>query len=412
MINVSFYLNNQKIDKSGQSPVYMLLTFNGQRIRKAVRNVKVSKSEWNVSRSRVKAIKSDEVKLHESFNSRLESIEETVHKINKTVLKFDIPLNKEYILSKIENPESIELTKRNFFSIVDEYIRSIKGVKAERTVTGSRTAFNFLKGFQDSKKYALSFETIDLRFFEAFRNYSYEEKEIANNYFVKIISTLKTFMTWAMDRGYHANDQFRKFKVAEVENEVIYMTLEELLQLNNFEFDSNRLSHVRDLYCFSCFTGLRFSDAIALDESHIQGENIIKSIQKTKQANSKIPLSKYAKAILEKYKDSIHYPLPKISNQKFNSYIKECCELAGINSSVSIVRFSGGKRTELTFPKHQLITSHTARKTFVTNSLILGMKEMVVRNITGHKKEESFKKYVKIAEDVKRQEMESTWNSL
>ncbi|MTI19400.1 site-specific integrase, partial [Fulvivirga sp. RKSG066] len=63
-------------------------------------------------------------------------------------------------------------------------------------------------------------------------------------------------------------------------------------------------------------------------------------------------------------------------------------------------------------PKHRLITSHVARKTFVTNSLIFGMKELVVRNITGHKKESSFKKYVKIADDVKKSEMDNTWGKI
>ncbi|UWX55735.1 hypothetical protein NYZ99_04735 [Maribacter litopenaei] len=65
-----------------------------------------------------------------------------------------------------------------------------------------------------------------------------------------------------------------------------------------------------------------------------------------------------------------------------------------------------------TLPKWKLITSHTARKTFVTNSLVLGMKEMVVRNITGHRKEESFRRYVKIAEDLKKSEMDNTWGKV
>lgn len=104
--------------------------------------------------------------------------------------------------------------------------------------------------------------------------------------------------------------------------------------------------------------------------------------------------------------------MPIISGQKFNVYIKECCKIAGINTPTTISRFSGQKRIDKTVPKYELITSHTARKTFVTNSLILGMKEMVVRNITGHKKESSFKRYVKIAEDFKQQEMQDTWDKI
>ena len=104
--------------------------------------------------------------------------------------------------------------------------------------------------------------------------------------------------------------------------------------------------------------------------------------------------------------------MPIISQQKFNKYIKECCEEAEINTPITITRYIGQKRIDKTVPKYDLITRHTARKTFVTNSLVLGMKEMVVRNITVHKKEESFRRYVKIAEDLKRLEMENTWDKI
>ena len=116
--------------------------------------------------------------------------------------------------------------------------------------------------------------------------------------------------------------------------------------------------------------------------------------------------------MLDKYKDTIYEPLPVISSQKFNEYIKKCCKEAEINILVTITRYIGQRRVDKTAPKYEFITSHTARKTFVTNSLILGMKEIVIRNITGHKKESSFRRYVKIAEDFKRQEMDSTWNKI
>ena len=123
-------------------------------------------------------------------------------------------------------------------------------------------------------------------------------------------------------------------------------------------------------------------------------------------------INNFAKSILEKYKNSLYEPLPSISGQKFNKYIKECCQIVGIDTPVNTTRYIGNKRVDKVRPKYELITSHTARKTFVTNSLILGMKEMVVRNITGHKDEKSFKIYVEIAEDFKKQEMDNTWNNI
>ena len=237
-------------------------------------------------------------------------------------------------------------------------------------------------------------------------------KKNLNNTFSKHIDIFKTFMRWSEERDYHKNSSFKKFKTTENEIEIIYLTKDELLQLLNFEFKKSKHSHVRDVYCFSCFTGLRFSDVYNLNKSNIHEDHIILNIQKTKSIDHIVPLNKYAKQILERYEGTIYYPLPVISSQKFNEYIKEACELAEINTPVSITRYSGQKRIDDIQPKHQLITSHTARKTFVTNSVIMGMNISVLKKITGHKKEESFRKYVNISEELKKNEMENTWDKM
>ena len=184
------------------------------------------------------------------------------------------------------------------------------------------------------------------------------------------------------------------------------------MTLYNYDFELEKHARVRDFYCFGCFTGLRFSDLKNLRPSNISENEIKLNIQKTKTIDHRIPLNEYAKAILKKYEDTIWEPLPVISSQKFNKFIKECCQIVKIDTPTSITRYIGTRRLDKTVPKYDLITSHTARKTFVTNSLMLGMKEMVVRNITGHKKEETFRRYVKIAESLKQEEMSKAWGKI
>jgi len=125
-----------------------------------------------------------------------------------------------------------------------------------------------------------------------------------------------------------------------------------------------------------------------------------------------IPLNKFSRAILEKYKDTVQYPLPRVSSQKFNEYIKECCKAAGIDTPTSITRFSGKVRKEITGAKYEFITSHVARKTFTTLSLVLGVPERVVKGITGHKKEENFRKYVNFSKEFEKQQLDSVWNAV
>ena len=225
-----------------------------------------------------------------------------------------------------------------------------------------------------------------------------------------MISVLKTFLNWSTEKKYNRLSDYKKFSAKEREKEVIYLTVDELFKLYHHEFDSVKLEHVRDTFCFACFTGLRFGDIKALTSQHIQNGYILKSIEKTKQVNDKLPINKFAQQILDKYQDTIHYPLPVISQQKYNDYIKKCCEEAKIETEITITEYRGSEIKHITKPKHKFITSHVARKTFITNSLILGMKEVVVKSISGHKKEANFRKYVKIAEDVKKNEVDSTWN--
>jgi len=262
-----------------------------------------------------------------------------------------------------------------------------------------------------------------MEFFEALRKYAFQERKvldkegepkdgtIEDNYFAKIVAVLKTFLNWALERDYLKDQTFKKFKASERETEVICLAMDEFLTLYNHEFKTKRLSQVRDVFVFGCSTGLRFSDLISLRAAHIQGDFIVKNIQKT-QENNMIPLNKYSKGVLKKYKDTAFETLPLVSHQKFNEYLKECCKDAGINTPTTITRFSGGKRKSSTHPKYELITSHVARKTFITLSLLMGVPERVVRNTSGHKKEENFKRYVNFTKEYEKQQLDKGWDKI
>ena len=105
----------------------------------------------------------------------------------------------------------------------------------------------------------------------------------------------------------------------------------------------------------------------------------------------------------------MHRPLPIISNQKLNDYVKELCKMAGITEQVEIVRYRGTKREAITYPKFKLIGVHTGRKTFATLSLEKGMSAEEVMTITGHRDYQSFKRYVKVTEQRKKTVMLKAW---
>lgn len=246
-------------------------------------------------------------------------------------------------------------------------------------------------------------------FFQQLSKYAFTKRNVKANYFAKIIAVLKSFGRWALKKGYNRKSEFLDFKASEQDIDIIFLTFEELMTLYNFEFESDRLSQVRDFYCFGCFTGLRFSDIEKLYLANISETHITLSIQKTKTQNHTIRFNKYSKAILERYKGTIYEPLPSISSQKFNNYIKECCRIAGIDTPFTRHWYVGNKKMSETKPNHELITSHTARKTFITNSLLLGMEPAAIKKIANIKKDAVLSKYMKITEAYTDEQMEKAW---
>lgn len=423
-MQVKFYVNTQKTTKHGDHPIYLYITYDSNRIRRPVPGVHSSEKNWDDEKQKIrKAAKADPFDDTKSFNQRLDFIKAQVKLIQQEAFDRRVKLTDKYILDRLNDESLIKADHNDFFKIADQYIDSIKPVKANRTILGKTTVFNFLKSFQEDKSYPLSFHKMDMDFFEALRKYAFQERRvrdkedklvdgtIEDNYFAKIITVLKTFLNWAFERDYIRDQTFKKFKSSERETEIICLTLEEFLALYNHEFKTKRLSQVRDMFVFGCSTGLRFSDLISLEASHIQGDFIVKNIQKT-QENSMIPLNKYSKGVLKKYKETVHEILPKVSHQKFNEYLKECCKEVGIDTPITITRFSGSKRKNTTYPKYELITSHAARKTFATLSLLMGVPERVVKNITGHKKEENFKRYVNFTKEYEKKQMDDVWDKI
>jgi len=265
-----------------------------------------------------------------------------------------------------------------------------------------------LKNFSRVQRIALEFDRIDFDFENRFKTYLISHVGITNNTVAKNIKILKTFLNFCTDRGHNKNLLFQKFDATEKDKEVYALTLDELKKIYSHEFSEERLAKVRDTFCFSCFTGLRYSDVVGLKKENIQSHQIKFTTKKT-QDDLIIPLNDFAQDILKKYKES-EKPLPVISSQKTNQYLKEIGKLLQISDAVKQIRYRGTERIETYLPKYEVLTFHVARKTFITTSLVLGMNERIVKEFSGHRKEESFRRYVKFADNFKHTVMKNIWS--
>lgn len=244
-----------------------------------------------------------------------------------------------------------------------------------------------------------------------FTDYLINEVRITNNTIAKYVKTIKSFMNWSEKKGYTSNLAHKSFQLKEQEGEIYFLTLDELMKLYRMPLQIEALDRVRDVFCFGCFTGLRYSDIQNLTSANIRNGFINLTTIKTQEKNN-IPLNSLALDILNKYSDGCIKSLPTISNQKMNEHLKELGKLAGFTRPVLQVRFRGAMRLEKSIPLHEVLTTHVARKTFITNSIYLGMNSEAVMEITGQKTRKAYKRYFKIVDEFKHVQMQNTWNKV
>jgi integrase len=317
------------------------------------------------------------------------------------IVSFDV------IVDEIKN--YFHKKETTLFTAYEDFLKVKSNMVSKDALQKYKRVHTLLQEFEKNAGLKLSFDKITPLFFDKFYPFLTQEKEMLNNTAHKTIQFLKTFLIWANERGLTENTSYKSFKAKSEQNEVIYLTNDELMILYNLKIEDKKLERVRDLFMFQCFTGVRYSDIENLSRADIQGSIWKLRTQKTRDI-IEIPLNSYAHSILAKYSDW-EKPLPIISNQKVNKYIKEVCELCGITTLVKIVKYQGNERKENTYKKFEVISSHSARRTFISLSLERGMKPDVIMSITGHKTYRMMQRYLKIADKHKRDEMDKAWGS-
>lgn len=346
------------------------------------------------------------------FNGWLVGFKGDIHQLYNKITSTQSSVSIRELKEEIEQFQSEkELTvDSGFFGHFQNFIDVCSTERSKATVAKYRVVKKHLESFCKVQRYNLTFETVNLHFFDLFKTYLIKKLKHTDNTLWKDFSILKTFMTWALDRGLHQNLLYKKFKAPQKDAETIYLTERELMALYNFELPAgSKLDKVRDVFCFGCFTGQRFSDIANIKRMDIKGDRWILRTVKTDKPHQ-VPLNAFALAILEKYKDALR-PLPVISNQKTNDYLKELGELAEINEPTTLHRRRGNERLTNVQPKYEFIGTHTARRTFITLSLEKGMRPEVVMRISGHSNYSSFKKYIKISDKVTEVEMNNVWQA-
>lgn len=232
-----------------------------------------------------------------------------------------------------------------------------------------------------------------------------------NTTVAKRFRDLKSFLNWLDRNGYPVNKEALQFdsNVPKSEKVITYLTLEELRHFASFPLKQQYLRNARDIFCFMCYTSLRYSDTATLKKSSISDGFIHVFTQKTK-AKLDIPIIKDAQEVLDNIMSTPgEYVFKAPSNQKLNDFIKLVAKEAKLDRKIQEMYYVGNEPHETYKPIHEIISCHMARRTFVVCSLALGIPVEVVKACTGHSTYEAMKPYIAIDSSTTKTYMEK-WN--
>ncbi len=415
----NFYLDTRP-NKKGDHPINVSIVIKGERLLTTT-GYSISPDKWNKERQRVKQGFSNANGItYNVINNKLSEIESHFSKLeNQIEITDTTDFNlKDEFADKFRTNKTKKKAE-TIFDHIDEFISEVGRLNdwTVSTVEKFNALKNHLKAFDPALKYENLDESGLISFMDYLKNVPLagDVQGMRNSTIKNRISFLKWFLRWATKKGYNNELAFLSFNpkiktIKSTDKEIVFLDWEELIHVYNFEFPDNKkyLTRVRDVFCFSCFTGLRYSDTANLKRSNVH-ETYISLTSIKDSDNLKIELNKYSKAILDKYKDE-QFPydraLPVISNQRSNEYLKEMAKLCGIDKPVTEVYYKGNERIEEVKPKYEKICTHTARRTFISNALMKGIPVNVVMKWTGHSDYNAMKPYIAIADTAKKDEMD------
>jgi site-specific recombinase XerD len=299
-----------------------------------------------------------------------------------------------------------------FLEYIQTYINRYEKVRSGLTVKKYITTLNKLRKYEEEKHKRLRFGDINIDFYNDFQSWFYRQG-FSDNYFGTLIKVIKqTYREAKLVDKLHGFDyiEHKEFIATSKDSENIYLTEKELLKihhlnitrelviehfpdLSNFQIKQKIKSMllIRDRFLIGAYTGLRVSDFGRLNEMNIGNHIRMKTIKTG--ANAVIPIHPVIQEILD---NGFNLNIA-VSDQKINKHIKEIAKLAGINEKVLIHKHIAGEVKQEYIEKYKLVCTHTARRSFATNAYKAGVPTIAIMKITGHTRELTFLKYIKVS---------------
>ncbi len=390
----------------------LIYSYKNRRIIMAT-GVTIPTKFWDAKARRVKS--SRDYPHHGNVNARLNEIERiTVGLWLEYQAKMIVPSTdtfKAELSRRLDEVEQEAPELLPFLEAITEERRKMK-----KSVAAHTNLTHHLKGYQAARKKEVTFSDLSRQLVNDFTSYLFTQRtaeglSLADSYINKLLVTLRSIARQADERGVYSDSPILRIKKMEVtakKADNIYLNESELLQLFRLEIEpGSRLDKVRDAFLIGAYTGLRFSDYTHIRPENFQdvqhGDKVVRCLvvttKKTKKRVTIPAVHHVLVAILERNGWSSprwgNRGKDAISNQKLNTYLKELGKIAGFTSSIEVNEFRAGGHEKKVMEKWELLTTHTARRSFATNAFKAGVPVKNIMEFTGHATVAQFMDYIK-----------------
>lgn len=398
-LSILFYIKRAKTTSQGKSPIYLRVTVDSKRTEFSIKRF-IETHKWSSEQNKMKG-NSEESR---TLNTYLDILKSRIYEIQKDLIHTGKDVTGETIKNILLG---IDERKRMLIPIFQEHNNRMEALLgkeyAKGTLTRYKTCFSHIKEFLNWKFNISDIEIteIDHAFIYDFEFFLRTEKSCANNSAVKYVKNFGKIIRICIANGWINRDPFLNYSSSFNEVTRVFLNEQEIERLFNKDLKNERLSQVRYIFLFSCFTGLAYIDTQKLTQDNINigldGNKWIYTKRQKTKTTSNIPLLSKAEEIIDRYKD---HPaclnsgrlLPVLSNQKMNAYLKEIADLCDI-------------KKELTY--------HIARHTFATTiTLSNGVPIESVSKMLGHKNIKTTQHYAKILDKKVSEDMSALRNVL
>lgn len=378
-----FYIKRSKVDKNGKANIYLRITLNGKRAELSISR-KVDINKWISAAGRVKGNSAEAQQL----NRYIDDISNKIFKIHQNLLENNTLNSSAQIRDIFCGKNEKQKMLLSIFQDHNDQVKKLVGKDfAKGTLVRYQTAKKHLYAFIKFEYNTddINIKEVNHKFINGFEYYLKTERNCAHNTTIKYLTNFKKIIRIAYANDWIAKDPFFNWKARLKIVQRDFLSKEEIQTLIEKKISIKRLELVKDIFVFSCFTGLAYADVKKLSDDDIvigiDGHKWIKTTRKKTNTTSNIPLLSVAEDIIKKYNTNTdmlkgNQLLPILSNQKMNAYLKEIADICEINKN---------------------LTFHLARHTFATTvTLTNGVPIESVSKMLGHKSLKTTQHYAKI----------------